>query len=141
MGFDYVIAGVLTAVMSVSLAFAFYWLAPWGCDASAWLCLYPLSLLMAAPFAALCLPILLSLNRRRRCPFPDGWLMVIFVTAAMSQLLISGYSLWSLADYLRHNFLFEVLIFPQGLAAGATIGAAFCASLALLRWIRTMANR
>lgn len=139
-GVDLVIAGVLTAAIPVCLAFAIYWLAPWGCDASAWLCLFPLSLLGVAPVAALYLPILFHFNRRLRHPFPDGWLPVIVLTAGVSQLVVTGYSLWTLADYMRRIFLFDALIFPQGLAAGATTGAVFWASLALLCRMRKRAG-
>ncbi len=135
-GSDCVIAGVLTAAVPVGLAFALYWLAPWGCDASAWICLFPLSLLGVAPVAALCLPILFHFNRRRRQPFPDGWLPVILLTGSVSQLLVTGYSLWTLADYMRRIFLYDALIFPQGFAAGATAGAVFWVSLALLGRMR-----
>ena len=126
---DYVRAGILTAVIPVALAFAMYWLAPWGCDANAWLCLVSLSMLGTAPIAALCLPVLVFLNRRRSHPFPDGWLSVMALTGCASQLLVTGVSLWALADYLRRIFLLEALIVPYGFVAGAIIGAIFRASL------------
>src|SRR5512134_3231566 len=91
---DYLLAGVLTAVLPVALSFAIYWWAPWGCDASAWLCLFPLSLLGVAPIAALCLPIAFALNRRRHHPLPDGLMPVAVMTGVASQVLVTGYSFW-----------------------------------------------
>lgn len=126
---DYVRAGILTAVIPVALAFAMYWLAPWGCDANAWPCLVSLSMLGTAPIAALCLPVLFFLNRRRSHPFPDGWLSVVVFTGCASQLLVTVSSVWVLADYVRRTFLLEALIVPYGFVAGAIIGAIFRASL------------
>lgn len=123
-------AGLLTAVVPVMLAFAAYWLAPWGCDANAWLCLLPISLIFVAPVAALCLPLLVVMNRRRPKPFPDGWLPVLSVTGLLAQLAISGASLWLAAPHMRRIFFFDVLIFPQGFVAGAIVGAVFWISLA-----------
>lgn len=136
-GGKYVFAGVLTAAIPVALAFTIYWSAPWACDASAWLCLFPLSLLGVAPVAALCLPIVFYLNRRRPHPLPDGWMPVVLLTGVVSQVLVTGYSLWLLEDYMRRVFFFEALIFPQGFAAGAVTGAVFWWSLALLSSSRT----
>lgn len=103
------------------MTFAIYCLAPWGCDASAWLCPFPLSSLGAAPVVALCLPILFYVNQRRRHPFPDGWF-----TVARHRVQPLGTRRLYEAD-----FFFEALIFPQGLACGAFTGAIFYASLAL----------
>lgn len=127
----YIAAGILTAVIPVALAFAIHRLAPWACDASAWLCLFPLSMLYSAPFAALCLPLLVFVNRRRRNPFPDGWISVVSFTGVVVQVIITGTSLWITRPYIRHHFIFDVLIFPQGFAAGAVIGAVFWVSLAV----------
>ena len=126
---DYLVAAILTAAIPIALAYSIYWLAPWGCDASAWLCLFPLSLIGVAPIAALCLPFLFRLNQKRRHALPDGWLLVIVSVAIVSQVAVTGYSLWSLADYMRRIFFYEILIFPQGLAAGALAGAVFWSSL------------
>ena len=129
---DYLFAAVLTAVVPIALAYSIYWYAPWGCDASAWLCLFPLSIIGVAPIAAICLPILFRLNRQRRHPLPDGWLLVVLSVAIVSQVAVTGYSLWLLADYMRKIFFYEVLIFPQGLAAGAVTGAVFWCALFML---------
>ncbi len=129
---DYVVAAVLTAVVPIALAYSIYWYAPWGCDASAWLCLFPLSIIGVAPIAATCLPILFRLNQQRRHPLPDGWLLVVLSVAIVSQVAVTGYSLWLLADYMRQIFFYEVLNFPQGLAAGAVTGAVFWCSLFML---------
>ena len=126
---DYVRAGILTAVIPVALAFASYWLAPWGCDASAWLCLLPLSLLGVAPIAALCLPLLFYFNRRRLYPLPDGWFSIVLSTGVVAQGLVTGYSLWLAAPHIRRIFLFDVLVFPQGFVAGLIVGAVFWVSL------------
>ena len=130
--FDYLIAAVLTAAIPIALAYSIYWFAPWGCDASAWFCLFPLALIGVAPIGAICLPILFRLNRQRREALPDGWLLVVVSVAVISQVAVTGYSLWSLADYMRLIFFYEVLIFPQGLAAGAVTGAVFWSSLFML---------
>jgi len=129
---DYIIAGILTVVVPVTLAFASYWLAPWGCDANAWLCLLPLSLLGVAPIAALCLPILYFMNRRRVHPLPDGWFSIMLLTGFMAQMLVSGYSLWLFEPHMRRIFFFDILIFPQGFVAGVIVGAVFWISLAVL---------
>ena len=129
---DYLFAAILTATIPVVFAFSIYWIAPWGCETSAWLCLFPLSVIGVAPIAAICLPFLFRLNRQRRNPLPDGWLPVIVSLAVVSQVGVSGYSLWSLADYMRRIFFYEVLIFPQGLAAGALTGAVFWCVLFML---------
>ena len=130
--FDYIFAAVLTAVVPIAIAFSIYWFAPWGCDASAWLCLFPLSLIGVAPIGATFLPFLFRFNQKRRNALPNGWLVVIVLVAIVSQIGVSGYSLWSLADYMRRIFFYEVLIFPQGLAAGAVTGAVFWCSLFML---------
>lgn len=128
---NYLLAGFFTAALPISLAFAIYWWAPWGCDASAWLCLFPLALLGVAPIAALCLPFAFFLNRRRNRPFPDGLVAVTSLTGVVSQVLVTAYAFWLLEDYVRRIFFFEALIFPQGFAAGAVTGATFWFSLVL----------
>jgi hypothetical protein len=138
---DYLVAAVLTAVVPIALAFSIYWFAPWGCDANAWLCLFPLSLIGVAPVGAIGLPIMFRLNRQRRHPLPDGWLFVVVSFAVASQVAVSVYSLWSLADYMRRIFFYEVLIFPQGLAAGAVTGAVFWSSLFMLDQKRARLQR
>lgn len=138
---DYLVAAVLTVVVPIALAYSIYWYAPWGCDASAWLCLFPFSLTGVAPIAATCLPILFRLNRQRRHPLPDGWLSVVLSVAIVSQVAVTGYSLWLLADYMRRIFFYEVLIFPQGLAAGAVTGAVFWCSLFMLNKRRSRLHR
>lgn len=124
-------AGILTAVIPWAIAFAMHWWAPWGCDASAWLCVFPLSLSGIAPIAALCLPLLFFFNQRRRHPFPDGWLSIMVLSGCVSQLLVSAYGLWLVDDHVRRIFFFDVLMFPHGLVAGVLIGAVFRGSLAL----------
>ncbi len=126
-------AGALTGVVLAALAFGSYRLAPWGCDNSAWACLLPISMLGIAPVAAIGLPVALLLNRRRRRPSPDGWLAVIPASGLAAQLLVTGWSLWTLKPYLLRHFLFEALIFPQAFVAGAIAGAVFCAWHRLLR--------
>lgn len=138
---DYFIAALSTAVVSVAFAYTIYWFAPWGCDASAWLCLFPLSLIGVAPLGAICLPILFRLNLRRRRPIPDGWLPFISAVAAISQLGVTGYSLWLFDDRMRQIFFYEILIFPQGLAAGAMTGAVFWCSLYFLNNRRARLRR
>lgn len=122
---DLVFAGIVTAIVPMAAAFTTYWLAPWSCDASAWLCLLQLSLIGVGPVAALCLPLALTLNRRRRAPFPDGLLPVMAVTGVVAQALVSACSLWLASPVLRRVFLFDVLILPQGLVAGVLVGAVF----------------
>jgi hypothetical protein len=139
--FDYLIASVLTAAIPIALAYSIYWFAPWACDASAWLCLFPLSLIGVAPIGAICLPILFRLNQQRREVLPDGWLIVVVSVAVISQVAVTGYSLWSLADYMRRIFFYEVLIFPQGLAAGALTGVVFWCSLFMLNRRRARLRR
>ena len=139
--FDYSIAAVLTAATPIVLAYSIYWFAPWDCEASAWLCLFPLSLIGVAPIAAICLPILFRLNWKRREVIPDGWLPVVVSVAVISQVVVTGYSLWSLADYMSRIFFYEVLIFPQGLAAGALTGAVFWCSLFMLNKRRAKLRR
>jgi hypothetical protein len=128
----YVWAGILTATIPMLLAYAIYWLAPWGCDANAWLCLLPLSLIVVAPIAALILPFAVFFNRRRRRPLPDGWLPITLSTGVLAQTGISATSLWLYGDYLRHLYLVDVLIFPQAFVAGAMVGTVFSASLSIL---------
>lgn len=135
---DLVRAGILTAVVPMAMALAIHGLAPWGCDASAWLCLLPLSLLGVAPIAALGLPILIFFNRRRRQPLPDGWLAVSLFTGCVSQVLASAYGFGSAADHMRRIFLFDVLIFPYGLVAGAMVGVVFWVSLVLPEKVRRL---
>lgn len=127
-----VVAAVLTAVLPAALGFAMYRSAPSGCDTNAWLCLFPISMFYLAPAAAVYLPVLFYLNRRRRRPLPDGLMPVALLTGVVTQFLASGVSLWSLADYMRRIHVHEVLIFPQALAAGIVIGAVFRLSLAVL---------
>lgn len=126
---DLIRAGILTAVVPMAGAFTSYWLAPWSCDANAWLCVLPLALLSVAPFAALFLPVLLFVNRRRRRPLPDGWVSIFLLSGVFGQLMTSGVSLWLTAPYVRHVSVFEVLFIPQGFVAGAIVGAVFCVSL------------
>lgn len=139
--FDYLVAGASTAVVSIALAYSIYWAAPWGCDASAWLCLFPISLIGVAPIGAVCLPFLFRLNRKRSRPIPDGWLPFIVSVAAVSQLAVTGYSLWIFDDHMRRIFFYEVLIFPHGLAAGALTGAVFWYSLFMLNNRRARLHR
>jgi hypothetical protein len=127
---DLVRAGIFTAVIPVALAFTFYWLAPWGCDANAWLCLLPLALIYVSPIAALILPLAFLINRRRQSVIPDGWLSTMILTGIVAQLLVTVTSLWLNEPHIRRIFFFDVLIFPQGFVAGATIGAIFWVSLA-----------
>lgn len=129
---DYLVAAVLTASIPIALAYSIYWVAPWGCDTSAWFCLFPLSLIGVAPIGAICLSILFYLNRQRREALPDGWLPVVVSVATISQVAASGHSLWLLADYMGRIFFYEVLIFPQGLAAGALTGSVFWCSMFML---------
>lgn len=129
---DYLVAAFLTAVVSIATAFSIYWFAPWGCDTSAWLCLFPISLIGVAPIAAICMPILFSLNQRRPRALPDGWLPFVLSSAVVAQLVVTGYSLWLFEEHMRRNFIFEVLILPQGLAAGSLTGAVFWCSLFIL---------
>ena len=138
---DYLVAAVLTAVVPIAFAFSIYWFAPWGCDASEWLCLFPLSLIGVAPIGAICLPIMFRFNRQRRHPLPDGWLPFVFSVAVVSQVAMTVYSLWSLSDYMRRIFFYEVLIFPQGLATGAVVGAVFWSSLFMLDKRRARSHR
>lgn len=139
--FDYLVAAVLTAAIPVALAYSIYGFAPWGCDASAWLCLFPLSLIGVAPIGAFCLPIVFRLNRQKRAALPDGWLPVVVSFAVVSQVGVAGYSLWSLADYMRRIYFYEVLVFPQGLAAGALTGAVFWCVLFVLNRRRARSRR
>lgn len=138
---DYVVAAVLTALGPIAFAFSIYWFAPWGCDANEWLCLFPLSLICVAPIGAICLPIVFRFNRQRRHPLPDGWLPFVVSVAVVSQVAVTVYSLWSLTDYMRRIFFYEVLIFPQGLATGAVVGAVFWSSLFMLDEIRARSHR
>ena len=126
---DYIRAGILTAIVPVAGAFTSYWLAPWGCDANAWPCVLPLALLVIAPFAALVLPLLTLLNRRRRRPLPDGWISIALLSGVIGQLITSGASLWLNEPHVRRTFFVEVLVIPQGFVAGAIAGAVFWASL------------
>lgn len=126
---DYLRAGVLTAVVPLALAFGIYWLAPWGCDANAWLCLLPIALAYLALPAALFLPIAVFLNRRRARPWPDGLIPVVLATGLLAQAVVSGTSLWRSDPHMREIFFWDVLIFPQGLAAGAILGLVFRLSL------------
>lgn len=98
---DLVYAGIPALVVPVMMAFAIHRLAPWGCDASAWLCLFPFSLLCAAPIAALFLPALVFLNQRRSHPFFTGWLIPTALTGCASQLLVTAcqpVNLWAGLD-------------------------------------------
>ncbi len=122
---DYLIAAFLTAVVSLSIAYSIYLSAPWGCDANAWLCLFPISLIGIAPIAAVCMPILFGFNQRRRRTLPDGLLPFVVLVALVSQTMVTGYSLWHSEEHMRRIFFYEVLIFPQGLAAGALTSAVF----------------
>ncbi|MDU8946475.1 hypothetical protein [Ovoidimarina sediminis] len=139
--FDYLVAAVSTAVISVAIAYSIYLFAPWGCDASAWLCLFRISLLGVAPIGAICLPLLFRLNRQRHRAFPDGWLPFVVSVAIVSQVAVTGYSFWLFEDHIRRIFFYEILIFPQGLAAGAVTGAAFWCSLAILNKRRARLHR
>jgi hypothetical protein len=94
-----------------------------------------------SPIAATCLPILFFFNRQRRHPLPDGCLPVVSSVAIVSQAAVSGYSLWSFADYMRRIYFYEILIFPQGLAAGAVAGAVFWCSLFMLNDRRSRLSR
>lgn len=123
------LAGVATLTVPVVLAFGIYWWAPWGCDASAWLCLFPLALLGIAPLAALCLPVLALVDRRDLRPRPGGWLAVPLATGTVAQLCVSGYGLWQYSAYLRHTAVVDVLFLPQGFAAGVIAGGVFRAAL------------
>lgn len=138
---DCLVAAFLTAVIPIALAYSIYWFAPWSCDASAWLCLFSLSLIGVAPIGAICLPILFRLNQQRRQTLPDGWLPVVVSVAAVSQVTVTGYSLWLFEDHIRRIFIYEILIFPQGLAAGAITGAVFWCSLAMLNTQRARLHR
>jgi hypothetical protein len=127
---EYVWIGLLTGIVPSLLAFLSYWLAPWGCDANAWLCLLPLALLVLAPFAALWLPVLFYINQRMRHTVPDGWLPIIFLSGVVSQVMSASYGLWRFQPYLEYVDTHEVLLFPQGFAAGAIIGLVFWVSRA-----------
>lgn len=129
---DYLIAAFLTAVASLSIAYSIYLAAPWGCDANAWLCLFPISLIGIGPVAAVIMPILFSLNRRRTRALPDGLLPFVVLVGLVSQAVVSGYSLWQSEEHMRRIFFYDVLIFPHGLAAGALAGAVFWCALYIL---------
>lgn len=126
---DYIRAAILTAVVPVAGAFTSHWIAPWGCDANAWLCVLSLALIVIAPFAALVLPLLTLLNRRRRRPFPDGWISITLLSGVIGQLTTSGVSLWLNEPHVRRTFFVEVLVIPQGFVAGAIAGVVFWVSL------------
>lgn len=126
-----IVAGIVTALVPSAVALAIHRLAPWGCDASGWLCLFPLALLGVAPVAAVGLPILRFLKQRRRHhAFPDGWLTGTAWTACAAQLLVSTFSLIWADDHMRRLFFWDVLMFPYGLAAGAIAGMIFWGALA-----------
>lgn len=82
---DYTRAGILTAAIPVLFACAILWFAPWACDASAWLCLLPLTLIYVAPVAALLLPLAVCLNRRAAYSLPEGFLAVTLLTGGLAQ--------------------------------------------------------
>ncbi|MEL7172366.1 MAG: hypothetical protein AAFU72_03445 [Pseudomonadota bacterium] len=128
----YLIAGVLTAVVPLAVAYIVFYSVPAGCDVNAWLCLFPVSLMYLAPCAAVAIPLLFYIAGIRHIGFV-GWIVLTLLVGSISQMLISGWSLFISAEYMRRIYFYEILIFPQGFAAGALCGAVFGAAMAGLR--------
>jgi len=126
---DYTRAGILTAAIPVLFACATLWFAPWACDAGAWLCLLSLTLIYVSPVAALLLPMAVFLNRRAAYSLPEGFLAVTLLTGFLAQVIVSSFSIWSSEPHMRRIFFVDILIFPQGFAAGVMVGALFWLSL------------
>lgn len=78
------------------------------------------------------MPILFGLNQRRGRALPDGLLPFVVLVALFSQTMVTGYSFWQSEEHIRRIFFYDVLIFPQALAAGALVGTLFWCALYVL---------